>query len=93
MDNGKVKLKAEDKEFEQAFTRAIREQVKYIKMLPLWPLRGPCWYFIRRYLWHNKSIEEQHRKGMIKLPNELTEQERELIKSLKSVDEEGQDFG
>jgi hypothetical protein len=92
MDHGKVQLKAEDVEFEQSITKGIKQHVNYIKTLPLWPLRGPYWYFIRRYVWHNKSIEEQHRKGMIKLPNELTEQEKEFIKSLKTDGQQENDF-
>ncbi|MGD9109327.1 MAG: hypothetical protein PVG93_00170 [Phycisphaerales bacterium] len=70
MDNGGARLEANDTPFEQAFVEAIRRQANYVRTLPLWPLRGTYWHFVRRYLLHNKSIQTQHEKGMIKLPNE-----------------------
>ena len=59
------------KEFEQTFLDAMHNQMRYIRSLFLWPLRAPYWFFIRKHLWHNKSIEEQSRRKMIKLPNEM----------------------
>jgi len=47
------------------------QQIDYIRGISLWPFRGAYWYFIRKQLWHNKSIKNQHEKGMIKLPNQL----------------------
>ncbi|MHC4551221.1 MAG: hypothetical protein ACYSUT_00430 [Planctomycetota bacterium] len=50
---------------------ALRNSTEYIRSLSLWPLRGPYWYFIRKHLWHNLTIQQQHEKRKIKLPNEL----------------------
>jgi hypothetical protein len=71
MDMGQAQLIKEDRPFEQIFTEAIRKQMKFIRSIPFWPLRGVYWHFIRRRIWRNKSIETQHERGMIKLPNEL----------------------
>lgn len=84
MDFGKAELKTEEVAFERTLTEGATKHVRYVKTLPLWPLRGPYWYFIRRYLWHNKSIKEQHEKGMIKLPNEMTKREKDAINMLKA---------
>ena len=70
MDYGGARLEANDTPFEQAITTAIRKQSNYIRTLPLWPLRGTYWHFVRRHLLHNKSIQTQHEKGIIKLTNE-----------------------
>lgn len=71
MDYGGARLEMNDTPFEQAFIDAIRRQTDYIRTLPLWPVRGMYWFFIRKHLLHNKSLQTQHEKGMIKLPNEL----------------------
>ncbi len=70
MDYGQARLEANDTPFEQAFVEAIRRQINYIRTLPLWPFRGTYWHLVRKHLLHNKSIQTQHEKGMIKLPNE-----------------------
>jgi len=71
LDEGQAQLVEVDKPFEKCIVDATRRQMKFIRSLPLWPLRGTYWYFVRRRFWHNKLIKEQHEKGMIKLPNEL----------------------
>jgi hypothetical protein len=70
MDAGGAQLVQLDGSFEDEFVSAIKKQVGYVRSLCLWPLRGPYWFFVRRRLWHNITIKEQHEKGMIKLPNE-----------------------
>ena len=40
------------------FARAMRRHSEYIRSLPLWPLRMPYWYFVRRKIRHNKSIRQ-----------------------------------
>jgi hypothetical protein len=87
MDFGKTELKAERLEFEQSIMQGTIEHVRYIKTLSLWPFRGPYWYFVRWYLWHNKSIKEQYEKGMIKLPNEFTERDKEVVMRIKVADD------
>ena len=78
MDKGKAQLLERDVSFEQDFNEATQKQIKFIRSLPFWPFRGAYWYFIRRRIWHNKSIKTQHEKGMIKLPNEISEEIRQL---------------
>jgi len=68
---GQAKLTRIDRPFNEIFTESIRKQMKFIRSLWLWRFRGAYWFFVRRHLWHNKSIKTQHEKGMIKLPNEL----------------------
>lgn len=51
-------------------TDALRSCTDYVRSLPLWPLQGVYWYFIRKHLWHNRTIQQQHEKRKISLPNE-----------------------
>ncbi len=51
--------------------QSVARQAGYVRSLPLWFLRGPYWYLVRRYRFHGISIEEQHRRGMIRLPHEF----------------------
>ena len=71
MDEGQAQLVEMDKPFEEFFIDEIHKHVKHIRSIPLWPLHGTYWFVIRRVLWHDKSIKQQHEKGMIKLPNEI----------------------
>lgn len=41
---------------EQDFSDAMKMQASYIRSLPLWPLRIPYWYFVRRHLRHEKPV-------------------------------------
>ncbi len=72
MDTGGATLVQNDKPFEECFVDAIRRQVNFISSISLWPLRGIYWFYVRRQMWHNQSIQAQHDKGMIRLPNELS---------------------
>ena len=36
--------------------RALRQQMAYIKSLPLWQLKGAYWYLVRPYLKSNKPV-------------------------------------
>ena len=69
---GGARLSQLVKPFEEIFIESIDKQVEFVRSIPLWPLRGAYWFFIRRRLWHNKSVLQQHQRGMIKLPNELS---------------------
>lgn len=71
IDVGGAQLVNLDIEFEKEVVEAGRKQNEFIRSIPLWYLRGCYWYFLRKHLWHNKSIEAQHKQGMIRLPNEL----------------------
>lgn len=55
--------------FEDAFTRGERAQAAYVQTLPAWPLRAPYWFYVRKRLRHNKSIERLHKAGKLLLPN------------------------
>lgn len=72
MDAGGAELVYTEVRFEQCFTDDVREEIRYIRNIPYWYLLGAYWYFVRKNLWHNKSIKVQHEKGMIKLPNEMS---------------------
>lgn len=71
MDVGGALLVQNDRPFEDCFVDTIRKQVEFVRSLSLWPLRGTYWFFIRRKLRHNLSIQAQHDKSLITLPNEL----------------------
>jgi len=73
MDVGDAKLVYTEIQFEKCFVNDVRKEIRYIRSISYWYLLGAYWYFIRRNLWHNKSIKTQHEKGMIKLPNEMSE--------------------
>lgn len=40
---------------------SIQSQTRYVRSLPLWPLRASWWYLGRRYLLNGKSIAERYR--------------------------------
>ncbi len=56
--------------FEEAFTRGEMVQAAHVQTLFMWPLRAPYWFYLRRRLCHNKSIERLHKAGKLLLPNE-----------------------
>lgn len=47
---------------------STRGRISYVRSLPLWPLRWPYWFFLRRRLWRNRTIEQQLARGMIRIP-------------------------
>jgi hypothetical protein len=57
--------------FEDEITGALCKELEYHKSIPLYHFRVPFWFFFRRRRWHNKSIQAQHERGMIRLPNEM----------------------
>jgi hypothetical protein len=52
---------------EEAIVESTQQQMEYVRSLPLWPLRGTYWFFVRRNILANKSIEDQHQAGKIAL--------------------------
>lgn len=54
----------------QAVSDDGKRQAAYVESMPLWPLRAPYWYYVRRLRLHNRTIEELHRKGLAPLPHE-----------------------
>lgn len=73
MDVGCAELAYTEIQFEKHFVDAVCKENRYIRGIPYWYLLGTYWYFVRKNFWHNKSIKTQHEKGMIKLPNEMSE--------------------
>jgi len=71
MDHGGARLVAMETSFEEAFESSIRRSAEYVGSLPLWPLRGTYWYFVRRYAWHGLTVRQQRERGWVKLPNAL----------------------
>ena len=72
MDAGGAQLVPSDVPFADFFVDFISKQMRFVRGLWFWPLRGAYWFFVRKRLWHNKSVKTQYEKGMIKMPNELT---------------------
>jgi len=70
IDGRGVELVAPDVQFEDYFIDFIHRQMEFVMSIPLWFLRGVYWFFVRRYLYHNKTIKEQYEKGMIRLLKE-----------------------
>jgi hypothetical protein len=70
LDAGGATLRSLDKPFEDCFSDTLGKQATYIASIPLWPVRGVAWFFVRRHLRHNRSISTQRDRGMICLPNE-----------------------
>lgn len=68
---GGAQMSATDLDPAHAIQKSIQEQVTHVMGLPLWQVRGPIWYFVRRNRWHGVSIEEQVRRGWVKLPRQL----------------------
>lgn len=71
MDAGDAVLVQNDRPFEDCFVNTIRKQVAFVCSLPLWSLRGTYWFYIRRRMRHNLSIQTQHNRGWVMLPNEM----------------------
>jgi len=57
--------------FEEFFHEGVRRLTTFVQSLRLGMLRAPYWYLVSRRRWHNKSIEEQHRHGRIKMPDSV----------------------
>jgi hypothetical protein len=72
MDTGGSQLVQKEFNLEKEFFDSCRRQNAYIRSIPFWYLKGAYWYFIRKNIWHNKSVRQQHEKKMVKLPNELS---------------------
>jgi hypothetical protein len=71
MDVGGATLRSLDKPFEACFLDAVHKQEAFIKTIPLWPLRGIEWFFVRRHRRHDLSLQVQYDRHMTRLPNEF----------------------
>lgn len=61
-----VKIRSDYATFEEALNAGLREPMKYVMSLFLWPLRGPYWYFLRRTKMRNLPVEDLIKRGWIK---------------------------
>ncbi|MHC4067332.1 MAG: hypothetical protein ACYSUI_22910 [Planctomycetota bacterium] len=52
----------------ECFEQAVRGQMKYVRTLRLWPLRGVYWFFWKRSRWHGLSVAKQFELGWVKPP-------------------------
>lgn len=67
---GGVKVRPVSRSFEETFTSGEAVQGAYVQSLSLWLLRVPYWCFLRKALYHNKTIEDLHRAGKLSVPND-----------------------
>lgn len=72
-DTGRIALVPSDAAFEDCFLTSLDRQVRHIRSIPLWPIRGAGWFYVRRRLRHNTTLMRQHEKGMIRLPHEIAD--------------------
>jgi len=54
-----------NKTFDELLLDAIRDQMQYVRSLPLWPLRAPYWYYIKRFRLHGKPVSALIEQGHI----------------------------
>lgn len=73
IDEGGAELVRLDVSFKEKLAESMREEIGFLRQIRLWPLRAIYWYFTRRKARHNLSIQEQHKRGMIRLPKERSE--------------------
>jgi hypothetical protein len=59
MERAKVVVAEAREPFAKIFVAAIQGQMAYIRSLFLWPLRGFFWYFVRRNMLRNMTVEQQ----------------------------------
>ena len=71
VQNGAVVLPAGDRPFADVFLPALRRHAAYVRSLPLWPLRGTYWFFVRRNRLKNLSVEQQVERGLVPLPRDV----------------------
>ncbi len=67
---GGIEMRPMQRSFEECLQAAAIRQTGYVQGLSLWPLRAPVWYWLRKRLLHNKSIEELHRARKVLLPRD-----------------------
>jgi len=51
-------LRRKQPDLENDFSEFMISQSRYVNSLFLWPLRIPYWFYVRRYLRHNKSVQQ-----------------------------------
>lgn len=64
-ENARMQANPGNLEFEPLFIDAVRREAQFVQSIPLYPFRGVYWFFVRRHQRHNRTIEQQHARGMI----------------------------
>jgi hypothetical protein len=72
-DAGRVALVPSEAPFEDCFLSAMDRQVRHVRSLSLWPLRGAGWFYLRKRARHNIPLARMHEKGMVRMPHEIVE--------------------
>jgi hypothetical protein len=57
--------------FEEYLGQKLHKELENHRRLRFYHIRVPWWCFFRRGRWHKKTIQAQHERGMIRLPNEI----------------------
>ena len=70
IDHG-ADLVEQELDFTACLVEAVGKQMQFVRQIPLWPLRGLWWFAVRKFRWHNLTIQQQREKNMIRLPDEL----------------------
>ncbi len=73
MHVGRLSFGHIDLPFEGGMEQGSREALAFIRSIPFWPIRTPYWLFTRPERWNGLTIEQQHRRGWIRLPGEIAE--------------------
>jgi hypothetical protein len=68
---GWAQLKKPPLPFEEGFVSSLKKESRWRRKHWYWTFFILYFYFIRQYRWRNKTIQQQHELGMIRLPNEI----------------------
>jgi hypothetical protein len=60
----RVSVRSDYGSFEEAFQAGMTEPMKYVMSLPLWPLRTPYWFFVRRKKVRNLTVAQLLERGL-----------------------------
>jgi len=73
IQSGGARLQEPNETFDIFFCQHIHKQIEHIFEISLWDLRAVWWFYFRERHWQNLSVEQQHGRGLIKLPNEMSQ--------------------
>ena len=63
--NLRIEIASGELDFEKSFAKGLKEPVEYVMSLPLWQLRIPYWFFVRRKRVRGKTVSELIHEGLI----------------------------
>ncbi|NOY76107.1 MAG: CbrC family protein [Kiritimatiellaeota bacterium] len=64
--NLRLKFASDKRGFEEVFAEGLKAPVDYATSLPLWPLRIPYWFLVRRKRMLGKTVSELLHAGLLK---------------------------